>query len=249
MIRSYVLEGEQYKLVHRSGSIDFVPFREDIERIVTLQNQIEYLEQELEEDEVFLDIYKNREKHVKTSLLKSTFAGACATASMAIIAYKFTGNLEPTFISGASCGGVIFSSILFNYLKGSYRKEIASYTEVVQYVLETLDEKNNELNALLLENSFHSNNLIMVDSEEKSVDIGACLKPIRDGVSLRYQYGRNKRKFLKHLKNLSLFLKIYGYSSVAVEEFMPYIEEEYRKRQENGPIKRLQKLVTQERFN
>lgn len=245
MIKSYALEGNQYKLISESGVISYIPYRKDIERIITLQNQLEYLEQEFDEDNTFLENYKRREEFVKKDILNCGCGATAATIGFAVIVYMLAGSLEPAFIAGSACGGFCFSSTAFAYLKQSYRRDIASFDEVVKYLLRVIPEKKAELAQMQQQDDTTKDNLMNPDNEEKSVPVQQSLQALRDGVHLRYEYGRNKKKYLKMFKKniLSLSLHILGCSEDAIADFLIFMEQEYAKEQENQNVKSLRRVI------
>ncbi len=222
-----------------------IPYVDNVEDMLILENEILFLEESLKKDEKSLKekseerVYRNKvSKHI--SIIGSLIAvGATfGVAQLAGFSHEEITNTvmgpmsEYLAFSIPMSVGCVGAAQMFSLLSLSYRpskKDIKGIEEKIKYEKEMIRIFKDELE-YLGENPTYNRQLQVVETVSYDVHYKSSLMYLNEALKLRYAYGYNPNSFIKLFNDgqLPYSLSEQGFSDDVIMDFLSFMEEKIK---------------------
>ena len=223
-----------------NGMKPAIPYVDNIEDILILENEIEFLKHCLKLDERALETkigdreYRNKDS-LKISLVGSAIAVGATFGLSQILGFSHE-NITNTIMGPMSeylafsipmsvgCVGFVQMISLLGLSYRPSKKDIKGIEEKIKYEKEMIELFKQELN-YLLENPTYDRKDIVEDMKSYEVHYKYSIEYLKEVLKLRYAFGYNSDRFIKLYEEgkLAVTLTHEGFSDDVVMDFMDYV--------------------------
>ncbi len=225
MNKSYMYTEETVVVTTDTGILPPIDYVDNIEHILKLENEIEFLRKAYEADNKALqDKYEQCDYRKKDSLKVFGFIAGVSIVTAIASKLLFPDSVlsHAALVTGAAFAPTM--SLVGLSFRPS-KQDIRGYEEKVKFEKETIGFLEEE-KGFLENNPSYSRLGNIREGLVVELDSTFTLKYYEDAIKLRYEFGYNPDKFIAWYNegDLALRLRAAGVADEAVMEFMSYVE-------------------------
>lgn len=256
MNKRFMYVGDSIVVSDENGMKAPIPYVDNIEDVLILENEIEYLKKCLEEDSSKIE-HKSKERLMRSKECKKiSLVGSVLAVGVGFGVSEITGYSHMEVVNNAfgqmseylsmsialSTSGIVFSNVI-SLLGLSFmpsKKEINGYKEKVEYEKEMIDVLGKELE-YLKEHLTVKNKDKVTKMLPYTVHYQGSIEYLMSALKLRYAYGYNYKSIMELYENgeLADALIKEGFADDVIMDFITFIER--RKEIEKQEVELLKK--------